>query len=107
MGPADQLAVEVLHSVLVYTSPPLERPMVVAGPVEAELHACTSAVDTDWVVKLCDVDTRGRSVNLQEGIVRARFRGSSIPRSRSSRARSRRTASNSAASSTASRQVTG
>jgi uncharacterized protein len=76
MGPADQVAVEVLHDVLVYTSPPLERPMVVAGPVEAELHACSSAVDTDWVVKLCDVDTRGRSVNLQEGIVRARFRGS-------------------------------
>jgi uncharacterized protein len=28
------------------------------------------------VVKLCDVDALGRSVNLQEGIVRARFRGS-------------------------------
>jgi putative CocE/NonD family hydrolase len=76
MGPADQLAVEVLHGVLVYTSPPLARPMVVAGRVEAELHASSSAVDTDWMVKLCDVDRRGRSVNLQEGIVRARFRGS-------------------------------
>ena len=76
MGPADQVAVEVLHDVLVYTSAPLARPMVVAGRVTAELHASSSAVDTDWVVKLCDVDARGRSVNLQEGIVRARFRGS-------------------------------
>ena len=76
MGPADQVAVEVLHGVLVYTSAPLAQPMVVAGRVTAELHASSSAVDTDWVVKLCDVDTRGRSVNLQEGIVRARFRGS-------------------------------
>lgn len=77
MGPADQVAVEVLHDVLVYTSAPLAQPMVVAGRVTAELHASSSAVDTDWVVKLCDVDARGRSVNLQEGIVRARFRGSS------------------------------
>jgi putative CocE/NonD family hydrolase len=76
MGPADQVAVEVLHGVLVYTSAPLARPMVVAGRVTAELHAASSAVDTDWVVKLCDVDARGRSVNLQEGIVRARFRDS-------------------------------
>jgi putative CocE/NonD family hydrolase len=76
MGPADQVAVEVLHGVLVYTSAALARPMVVAGQVTAELHAASSAVDTDWVVKLCDVDARGRSVNLQEGIVRARFRGS-------------------------------
>jgi putative CocE/NonD family hydrolase len=49
---------------------------VVAGLITAELHAASSAVDTDWVVKLCDVDARGRSVNLQEGIVRARFRDS-------------------------------
>jgi putative CocE/NonD family hydrolase len=76
MGPADQVTVEVLHDVLVYTSAPLARPLVVAGPVTAELHAASSAVDTDWVVKLCDVDARGRSVNLQEGIVRARFRRS-------------------------------
>ena len=31
MGPADQVAVEVLHGVLVYTSAPLAQPMVVAG----------------------------------------------------------------------------
>ncbi len=76
MGPADQAAVEALRGVLVYTSPPLAEDLVVAGPVAAELHAVTDAVDTDWVVKLCDVDRHGRSVNLQEGIVRARFRRS-------------------------------
>jgi putative CocE/NonD family hydrolase len=76
MGPADQAPVEALQGVLVYTSDQLSRPLVAAGMVEAELHAVSSAVDTDWVVKLCDVDERGRSVNLQEGIVRARFRHS-------------------------------
>jgi putative CocE/NonD family hydrolase len=76
MGPADQGAVEALRGVLVYTSPPLAEDLVVAGPVTAELHAVTDAVDTDWVVKLCDVDRQGRSVNLQEGIARARFRRS-------------------------------
>ena len=40
----------------------------------AHLFAATSARDTDWVVKLCDVDMHGRSLNIQEGVVRARFR---------------------------------
>ncbi|MBX6341573.1 MAG: CocE/NonD family hydrolase [Thermomicrobiaceae bacterium] len=76
MGPAEQTPVEVLHGVLVYTSPPLERDLRVIGPVTATLHAVTSAADTDFTVKLCDVGPDGRSFNIQEGIVRARFRES-------------------------------
>ena len=40
------------------------------------LHAATSAVDTDWTARLCRVDPSGVSINLQEGIVRARYRAS-------------------------------
>ena len=76
MGPADQVGVEVLNAVLVYTSPVLERDLEVIGPVTATLYAVSSAPDTDFTVKLCDVSPEGRSINLQEGIIRARYRES-------------------------------
>jgi len=75
MGPADQVGVETLNEVLVYTSPPLERELAVVGPVRVTLYASTSAPDTDFTAKLCDVSPAGRSLNLVEGIVRARYRG--------------------------------
>lgn len=76
MGPADQGAVETLNSVLLYTSAPLERELEICGPVVVTLFAASSAVDTDFTVKLCDVSPDGRSINLQEGIMRARYRDS-------------------------------
>jgi putative CocE/NonD family hydrolase len=76
MGPEDQASVEVLNGVLVYTSPRLEKDLAVMGPVRITLYAATSAVDTDWTAKLCDVSPSGKSINIQEGIIRARFRKS-------------------------------
>jgi putative CocE/NonD family hydrolase len=46
----------------------------VTGPVKAVLHAATSAPDTDWVVKLCDVHPDGRTFNVCDGIARVRYR---------------------------------
>jgi uncharacterized protein len=74
MGPMVQREVESRNDVLVFSSAPLERPLWVAGNVTAHLFAATSARDTDWVVKLCDVAPDGRSLNIQEGVIRARFR---------------------------------
>lgn len=74
MGPADQSAVETRNDVLVYTSEPFERDCLVAGLVQARLFVSSSARDTDWTIKVCDVDPTGRSINLQESIQRARFR---------------------------------
>ena len=62
--------------VLVYTSEPLERDLEVIGPVEMVLYAASSARDTDFFVRLCDVYPDGRSIFLTEGIIRARYRGS-------------------------------
>jgi putative CocE/NonD family hydrolase len=76
MGPADQRAVEELNGVLVYTSEPLAEPMELIGDVTVRLYAATSARDTDWTARLCEVYPDGRSINLQEGIVRARYRDS-------------------------------
>src|SRR5579859_2652079 len=61
---------------LTYTSPLLEHDLTVIGPVKAVLYALSSAPDTDWVVRLCDVWPDGRSLSVCDGILRARYRDS-------------------------------
>jgi len=73
-GPKDQRPSEARPDVLVYTSAPLEEPLEVTGPLTCTLYAATSAPDTDWVVRLCDVHPDGASRILAEGILRARYR---------------------------------
>ena len=73
-GPVDQERLLSRPDVLVYTSETLEDDLEVTGPVSAVLFAATSARDTDWVVKLCDVHADGRTFNVCDGILRARFR---------------------------------
>ena len=73
-GPLDQSPLDKRDDVLVYSSAPLERPLEVTGPLELVLFAATSARDTDWVAKLCDVDPEGRALILTEGVIRARYR---------------------------------
>ncbi len=74
--PADHRPIERRDDVLVYTSEPMQRELEVTGPVEASLFASSSALDTDWTARLLDVYPDGRSVNICEGILRARFRES-------------------------------
>jgi uncharacterized protein len=76
IGPADQSAVESTGRVLVYSGPVLERSLLVIGSASVVLHAATDRADTDFTARLCDVDPGGHSVNLLEGIVRARYRES-------------------------------
>jgi putative CocE/NonD family hydrolase len=73
-GPLDQQELERRDDVLVYTSEPLTAPLEVTGPLSCTLWAASSARDTDFVVKLCDVEPDGVSRILAEGILRARFR---------------------------------
>jgi putative CocE/NonD family hydrolase len=75
-GPIDQRPLEARDDVLVYTSGKLDRDLDVIGPVEMVLYAASSARDTDWIVRLCDVHPDGRSIFVTEGIVRARYRNS-------------------------------
>jgi putative CocE/NonD family hydrolase len=73
-GPFDQRPIEARHDVLLYTTSPLERDVEVTGPIEVRLWAASSATDTDFVARLVDVHPDGRSINLTDGIVRARYR---------------------------------
>lgn len=74
-GPWDQREAELRNDVLVYTTPPLSQAIEVTGPIAMKLYAATSARDTDWTAKLVDVHPDGYAQNLQEGIIRARYRG--------------------------------
>ncbi|MBI4552411.1 MAG: CocE/NonD family hydrolase [Candidatus Latescibacteria bacterium] len=73
-GPFDQRPADELS--LTYTTPPLMEDLTVIGPVTCILYAMSSAPDTDWVVKLCDVAPNGFSMLLTDGILRARYRES-------------------------------
>ena len=75
-GPFDQRPIERRDDVLVYTLPPLQEDVEVTGPVVVKLVAASSEVDTDFVARLLDVYPDGRSINITEGILRARFRKS-------------------------------
>jgi hypothetical protein len=65
------------RDILVYQTPPLEAPLTIAGPVSAVLYASSSAKDTDWFMRLSQVDPNGEVFWLTEGKVRARYRNDS------------------------------
>ena len=73
-GPVDQAPIMQRSDVLQYTSEVLGKEIEVTGKVSAKLFASTSATDTDWVIKLCDVHPDGRTYNVCDGILRASFR---------------------------------
>ena len=73
-GAVDQRPLEQRDDVLVYTSAALAQGLTVVGPISVQLSVSSSAPDTDFSVKLVDVYPDGRAFNLQEAIVRARYR---------------------------------
>ena len=73
-GPYDQRVLETRDDVMVYTGDILKHDIEITGPIIFNLFASSSAVDTDFVVKLADVYPDGMSINISEGIIRARFR---------------------------------
>ncbi|MBT3995110.1 MAG: CocE/NonD family hydrolase [Chloroflexi bacterium] len=73
-GPRDQRGYE--DNVLTYTTEILDEPLDVTGRVKAVLHASSSAIDTDWVVRITDVHPDGTSMLVCDGILRARFKDS-------------------------------
>ncbi|MEO8426512.1 MAG: CocE/NonD family hydrolase, partial [Verrucomicrobiota bacterium] len=75
-GPMDQRKIEGRADVLVFTSEPLPESLEVIGNVRVKLWASSDAPDTDFFAKVCDVYPDGRSFNICEGILRARFRQS-------------------------------
>lgn len=69
-GPRDNGAIEARPDVLVFTSAPLATPLDVIGPVQASLSVRASTGRAHIFARLCDVDARGRSQNVTDGIIR-------------------------------------
>jgi uncharacterized protein len=68
--PTDNRTLEARPDVLTYTSAPLEADLDVIGPVQAELFVRSSREHTDFFARMCDVDQRGISLNICDGLLR-------------------------------------
>lgn len=73
-GSFDQSKMEERNDILVYSSDVLKEGIELTGPIEVTLYVSSDAKDTDFTVKLIDVDEQGRAYNLDETIQRMRYR---------------------------------
>lgn len=79
-GAQDQKDAEKREDVLIYTSKSLEKGIEITGTVKMILYASSSALDTDFMIKLVDVFPNGKALNILDAGIRARFRnGDEIP----------------------------
>ena len=70
----DQSGIEARQDVLVYSSEAFTETTRIVGDVTLNLYVSSSAPDTDVMVKLVDVDTRGHAYNLSDTALRMRYR---------------------------------
>lgn len=73
-GSVDVSTAQRRSDVLTYTTEPLQHDLDVVGPLQMVLYASSSAVDTDFIARLSDVFPDGRAIQLQNGVIRARYR---------------------------------
>ncbi len=73
-GSFDQHQMETRHDILVYTTEPFKDGIEMTGQIETTLYVSSDAKDTDFTVKVIDVYPDGRAYNLDETILRARYR---------------------------------
>jgi len=73
-GSFDQRDIEIRNDVLIYSTEPLKEGIEVTGKLDAVFYVSSSAKDTDFTAKLIDVYPDGRAFNVEEGVLRARYR---------------------------------
>ena len=73
-GAVDQRQMETRRDILVYTSAPFKQGIEMSGPINVTLYVSSDAKDTDFTVKVVDVDPNGPAYNLDENIQRMRYR---------------------------------
>ena len=86
-GPRDQSAIEARTDVLVFTAPAFTEATAAVGLMSAALWVSTNRNDTDFTVRVTGVYPDGRSLLLQDGIARLRWRTGGEEPSWRSRAR--------------------
>jgi uncharacterized protein len=74
LGPIAQQALDHRSDILRYTSHTFAEAIDIAGAVAATLWVSSSALDTDFIVKLIDVDANEIALPICEGALRLRYR---------------------------------
>ena len=72
--PEDYTEEEKRQDMLCYSTAPLEKDVVITGDITVSLYIASDAPDTDFMVRLTDVDENGRSIKLADGILSAKYR---------------------------------
>jgi putative CocE/NonD family hydrolase len=81
-GQQDNTRLEARADVLTFTSEPLSQPVEVLGAPVAEVRVSSGNPHIDLFARLCDVDRKGRSVNVTDRIIRVPVDGGApvVPR---------------------------
>ena len=72
--PEDYTQEETRPDILSYSTPVLEKPLTITGDARVRLYVSCDCPDTDFVVRLTDVDEKGRSIKLADSVLDAKYR---------------------------------
>lgn len=72
--PEDYTEEEKRSDYLVFNTEPLEEDITITGDMLVKLYFSSDAVDTDFVVRITDVDENGKSIKLADGVLGAKYR---------------------------------
>ncbi len=78
-GPEDQRQIPKRQDYLRFATPPLDKDVVISGPVKVELYAATDGPDTDFMAKLVDVYPDGYEALVLDAPIRTKFRNGRLP----------------------------
>lgn len=71
--PEDYTEEEKRSDILCYTTEPLSEDFVITGDMQVQLYISSDVPDTDFMVRVTDVDEKGRSIKLADGFLSARY----------------------------------
>jgi len=77
-GPSDQRPLLGREDGLFFVSAPLDRQVTALGPASVHLAASTGCQDTDFAVRILDMEPHGPWRIIQDGIARVRYRGGDL-----------------------------
>lgn len=74
--PNDYSNLEKRKDILLFTSKEFTRDTIIGGRPKVTLYASSSALDTDWVVRITVVTEEGKSYRITDSLLRAKYRNS-------------------------------
>lgn len=72
--PEDYTVIERREDMLSYTTEPFKEPFTITGELAVKLYVSCDCPDTDFMVRITDVDETGRSIKLADGVLCAKYR---------------------------------